>query len=236
MGQVPQTEGIPLLLVGNGRLARHLSRYLELEGIPFATWSRSSAIPFAPVRDRAERIALLISDDAIEAFLDRHRDDDRRIWFHCSGSLSSPTADGAHPLMTFGPEPYDLATYRRVAFVCERDRRSLSELLPGLSNPSFAIEPADKPLYHALCVLAGNGTTLLWQRTFSGLEALGLPRAALLPYLEQVALNLATSSDPLTGPLVRGDEGTIRRNLDALADDPYRVVYRALAGARMEGP
>lgn len=236
MGQVPHTTEIPLLLVGNGRLARHLGRYLGLEGVPFATWHRSSPVPFEKARDRAERVALLISDDAIESFLDAHRDGDRRLWIHCSGSLTTPLAESAHPLMAFGPELYDLDTYRRVPFVCERGRRPFGELFPGLGNPSFAVEPADKALYHALCVLAGNGTTLLWRRAFAGFERLGVPRQALLPYLERVAANLAACDDPLTGPLTRGDRRTIDRNLDALGGDPYRAVYRALADAHWETP
>jgi 2-dehydropantoate 2-reductase len=236
MGQVPDTEHSPLLLVGNGRLARHLGRYLGLEGVPFSTWCRGSVVPFDELRDRSERVALLISDDAIEGFLERHRDGDRRLWIHFSGSLSTPLAEGAHPLMTFGPELYDLDTYRRVPFVCERGRRPFGELFPGLGNPSFTVEPADKALYHALCVLAGNGTTLLWRKAFAGFERLGLPRESLMPYLERVAANLAASDDPLTGPLPRGDRQTIERNLDALGGDPYRAVYRALADAHLETP
>ena len=236
MGQVPGTERTPLLLVGNGRLARHLDHYLGLEGAPHSCWHRGSPVPFDEVRDRADRVVLLISDDAIEGFLDRYRDGERRLWVHCSGSLSTPLAEGAHPLMAFGPELYDLDTYRLVPFVCERGRRPFAELFPGLGNPSFAVDPADKALYHALCVLAGNGTTLLWRRAFDGFERLGLPQAALLPYLDRVAANLADSEDPLTGPLARGDRRTIERNLDALDGDPYRAVYRALADAHLETP
>jgi predicted short-subunit dehydrogenase-like oxidoreductase (DUF2520 family) len=236
MGQVPHTTEIPLLLVGNGRLARHLGHYLSLEGVPFLTWRRGSVVPFEEVRERAERVALLILDDAIEAFLDRYRDGERRLWIHCSGSLTTPLAEGAHPLMTFGAELYDLDTYRRVPFVCERGRRPFGELFPKLGNPSFAVEAADKALYHALCVLAGNGTTLLWRRAFDGFDRLGLPRESLLPYLERVAANLGDSDDPLTGPLSRGDRRTIERNLDALGGDPYRAVYRALADAHLETP
>ena len=227
-------QRIPLLLVGNGRLARHLGRYLGLEGVPYAMWHRGSSGPFEEVRDRAERVVLLIADDSIEGFLDRYRDGECRIWIHCSGSLSTPLAEGAHPLMAFGPELYDLDTYRRVPFVCERGRRAFAELFPGLDNPSFAVDPEDKALYHALCVLAGNGSTLLWRRAFAGFERLGLPREALLPYLERVAANLAVSDDPLTGPLARGDRRTIERNLDALGGDPYRAVYRTLADAQLE--
>jgi predicted short-subunit dehydrogenase-like oxidoreductase (DUF2520 family) len=225
-----------LLLVGGGRLARHLAHYLELEGLAFDAWDRRCPIPFEAARDRAERIALLISDDAIEPFLERYHDGDGRIWIHCSGSLSTPLAEPAHPLMTFGHDLYEAPSYRETTFVTERGRASFDDLFPELPNPHVAIDRVDRPLYHALCVLAGNGSTLLWRKAFSEFHRMGIPDTALLAYLEAIAGNLATSGDPLTGPMARGDERTIRRNLEALDGDPYREVYRTLADAHRETP
>lgn len=222
------------LLVGGGRLARHMGRYLELEGIGFARWKRTDPRPFNDVQAQARRIVLLISDDAIEPFLEAHRGGDRELWIHCSGSLSTPLAEGAHPLMTFGSELYDLETYRSISFVTESGRAPFDGLFPELSNPAVTIRPEDKPLYHALCVLSGNGTILLWQKAFAAMKRLGLPREALVPYLDRVVRNITTGSDPLTGPLDRGDASTIRRNLDALRGDPYREVYQALIHAHRE--
>jgi predicted short-subunit dehydrogenase-like oxidoreductase (DUF2520 family) len=223
-----------LLLVGGGRLARHLGRYLELEGIRFARWRRTDPTPFSEASVGARRILLLISDDAIERFVERSRVGETMVWIHCSGSLSTPLAEGAHPLMTFGDELYDLDTYRGITFVTERGRRPFSELLPELVNPTIAIRPEDKPLYHALCVLSGNGTTLLWRKAMSSLQALGVPNEAVLPYLDRIVWNLRHSETPLTGPLARGDSTTIEHNLRALEDDPYHDVYRALARAHRE--
>jgi len=220
------------LLVGRGRLSRHLQRYLELESIPCECWHRSSAEPFENAVTRAEAVVVLISDDAIEAFVARHATGDRRTWIHCSGSLSTPLADCAHPLMLFGDELYDHATYRRIPFVTERGRRSFRELFPGLGNPHSEIDPECKGLYHALCTMGGNFSTLLWMKVFHEAEGrLGLDRELFYPYLEQVTRNLMASPDPLTGPLARGDERTMTSHLAALVGDPFEGVYRAFVTA-----
>jgi predicted short-subunit dehydrogenase-like oxidoreductase (DUF2520 family) len=230
VGQVPSDT--PYLLIGNGRLSRHLQRYLSLESIRFALWQRSSGLALEPLLERARAVVVLIADDALEGFLERWAHPGQPLWIHCSGSLTTPLAEGAHPLMLFGDEPYDRATYRRVPFVCERGRRQFPELFPELGNPHVAIDPALKPLYHAVIAMAGNFTTLLWQKLFATAgDRLGVDRRLLYPYLEQVVHNLERSPSPLTGPLARGDCRTVERHLEALADDPFREVYRAFVEA-----
>lgn len=235
MGQVPSADA-PYLLVGNGRLSRHLQHYLGLEGLEWRLWSRASREPLEHALEDVGTALLLIPDDAIETFLERHADPSiGTTWVHCSGSLSTPRAFAAHPLMTFGDELYDLEVYRRIPFVCDRGGPSFPELLPGLPNPHFVIEPGDRPLYHAACAMAGNFTTLLWQHAYTVFEErLGLPRSALFPYLERVADNLQRASDPLTGPLARGDRRTVERHLAALDGDPYRSVYASFVAAHGE--
>jgi hypothetical protein len=220
------------LLVGRGRLSRHLQHYLAMESIPFEVWDRSSAEPFESMLARAGAVVVLISDDAIEPFLARRATGDRPPWIHCSGSLTTPLADCAHPLMLFGDELYDHATYRRIPFVTERGRRSFPELFPGLANPHSEIDPGLKGLYHTLCTMGGNLSTLLWMKVFEDAEGrLGLERELFYPYLEQVTRSLMVSADPLTGPLARGDERTVARHLAALVGDPFEGVYRAFVAA-----
>ena len=241
MGQVPSDDA-PYLLVGNGRLSRHLQHYFDLEAIRWRLWARAMGQPLEGSLDGVRAVLLLIADDAVEGFLTRHADPAGPPWIHCSGSLSTPLATGVHPLMTFGNEFYDHAEYRRMAFVCDRGAPSFEEFFPRLANPHFAIEPACRPLYHALCAMAGNFTTLLWQHAFATFESrLSLPRTALYPYLERVAANLERSASPLTGPLARGDHRTIERHLAALEDDPFHAVYSSFvaahrAAAREEAP
>ena len=220
------------LLVGRGRLSRHLEHYFELEAIPCECWHRSSEEPFEELLARSEAVVVLITDDAIEPFLARHAAADHRTWIHCSGSLSTPLAEGAHPLMLFGDDLYDHATYRRMPFVTERGRRKFPELFPDLDNPHGEVEPHLKGLYHALCTVGGNFSTQLWLKVFAEAEGrLDLDRELFYPYVEQVTRNVLTCRDPLTGPLARGDERTVARHLAALAGDPFEGVYRAFVHA-----
>lgn len=231
MGQVPSDDA-PYLLVGDGRLSRHLQHYFDLEGIRWRLWTRAMRRPLEAALDGARAVLLLIADDALEGFLARHADPAGPPWIHCSGSLVTPLAAGVHPLMSFGDELYEHDRYRRIPFVCDRGATPFAELFPRLSNPHFEIEPAERPLYHALCAMAGNFTTLLWQHAFAAFEErLGLPRSALHPYLEQVASNLVRSASPLTGPLARGDHRTIERHLAALEGDPFHAVYSSFVAA-----
>ena len=218
-------------LIGRGRVATHVAHYLELEEQSVSIWHRGlKVLPEEALRD-AQVLLLAISDDAIEQFLtDRPELRERRV-VHFSGSLMVDRASGLHPLMTFGPQPYDLETYRAIPFVEERNGLQFREAFPALSNRSWAIDPENKALYHALCVLAGNFTTLLWGKAFTEFEdKLGLPREILRPFLERTAANtLDQGEEALTGSLARSDRGTIERDLAALDGDALGEVYRIFA-------
>ena len=176
-------------------------------------------------------VMVLISDAAIEPFIAAWPALAAHRLVHCSGSLVTPVAECAHPLMTFGPDLYDLPVYRQIPFVLDAGRMPFADLLPGLPNPSFTIAAADRPTYHAHCVMAGNFTTLLWRKLFDLLEhRLGIPADAAHPFLVRTVQNLV--ADPgcaLTGPLARGDAATIAANLAALEGDPFAEIYSAFA-------
>jgi len=220
-------------LIGRGRVATHMARYLKLEAQPFLSWHRGEAVAPEEALADADIVLLAISDDALASFLADHPNLQNRPTVHFSGSLTLEGAHGFHPLMTFGPESYDLESYRTVPFVIEEGGLRFYEVFPALRNPSWLIDPELKPLYHALCVLAGNFTTMLWAKAFDGFEQrLGLPREVLEPYLDRTRLNIAASGrDALTGSLARGDRWTVERDLRALEGDSYHEVYRAFIGA-----
>jgi predicted short-subunit dehydrogenase-like oxidoreductase (DUF2520 family) len=218
-------------LIGRGRVATHMAHYLDLEAQPFLTWNREDQPSPERALAGADTILLAISDGALAPFLADHPGLGPRPVVHFSGSLVLDGAHGIHPLMTFGPDLYELETYRSIPFVEERGGPGFGKLFPGLRNPSWAIDPAQKPLYHALCVLAGNFSTLLWSKAYQDFEeCLGLPREALRPFLTCTSDNALTAGrDALTGPLSRGDVETVERDLRALEGDPYADIYRAFA-------
>lgn len=227
-------------LLGGGRVARHLRHYLHLEGLPTSGWARNPRSdlnshddpnPERRLRaalDGATHVLLLVSDDAIAPLLRRYAFLHGHELVHCAGALSLPGVAGAHPLMTFGRDLYDLETYRRIPFVVESGHH-FTDLFPGLTNPHHAIAPEHKALYHALCVIAGNFPQLLWQAVGERLEDdLGIPADVLGAYLQQsLANSLADPDGALTGPLARGDTATLDRNLSALGPGGLQDLYRA---------
>jgi predicted short-subunit dehydrogenase-like oxidoreductase (DUF2520 family) len=218
-------------IVGRGRLATHLARYFELESRSFLRWHRGMPRRPADALREATTILLAISDDALEPFLAGNPELTGNTLAHFSGSRAVEGVAGLHPLMTFGPEPYDLDTYRSIPFVSEKGGKAFDDVFPGFLNPSYTMDPELKPLYHALCVMAGNFPTLLWSKVFGEFEErLDLPPEILRPYIAQTLGNTFESAGKaLTGPLARGDRGTVERNLAALGDDSYAGIYRAFA-------
>ena len=227
-------------IVGGGRIARHFSQYFHLLEIPHTRWTRDRGSSFntfaladAELRlretiDGADRVLLLVSDNAIGVLLKQYPFLHDKQLIHCSGALSFPGVVGAHPLMTFADELYELETYQSVPFMLETGH-DFTELFPGLPNPDFGISVEDKARYHAMCVMAGNFSQILWKAVSDRFEQqLDLPTESLHPYLNQLVANFVQSPESaLTGPLVRNDVQTIERNLNALAGDPLQDLYRA---------
>jgi len=226
-------------LLGGGRLARHMRHYLSLLNMPASGWARDpkSALNSHVGEDAGARlrvtiepashVLLLVSDAAIPEVIRRYPFLHEKKVVHCAGALSFPGIAGAHPLMTFSNGLYELEQYRQVPFIVESGHR-FGELLPGLPNPHFEIALEHKARYHALCVMAGNFSQILWQAVAARFGGMGLPAAALAPYLRQAAENFITArGSALTGPLSRGDDATIERNVRALTGDGLQGLYRA---------
>lgn len=227
-------------LLGDGRLARHLRRYLDLLGLPHSGWARNpessaNSHPHCDAGARlratlapASHVLLLVSDDAIAGLVRRYPFLHDLTLVHCAGALSLPGIAGAHPLMTFAGQDYALSEYRRIPFVVESGY-AFEDILPGLPNPHHTVPVSQKARYHALCVVAGNFPQLLWSAVSARLQAeFQLPPEVLTPYLTRTLENwLADPAMALTGPMARGDRNTISRNLSALEGDALADLYRA---------
>jgi len=233
MRKVPASASY--LIIGDGRVARHFGHYLSLLNIPYYQWHRRLTISLEDVLDSAASVPvlLLINDEAIEPFILKHCQLLKKQCIHFSGSLVSDLAVGAHPLMTFGPELYTLGVYKKIPWVLERAGPCFSTLFPLLPNPSWAIERQQKSYYHALCVMANNFTTLLWQKLFNEMEQhFQIPNIALHPLLQCTLKNI--TKDPhsaLTGPLARREKETIKRHLLALEHDTFKDIYQAFVAS-----
>lgn len=216
------------LIVGAGRTSKHMQNYLGLLGLSFDSWDRSQEVSELRTKaNQATHVLLLISDTAIEGFYREYFLNSPQKLVHFSGALEIPEMLSAHPLMTFAKDLYSLDDYKLIPFVTI-SKLPFSEILPGFPNSHYQLRPDQKPLYHALCVLSGNFTNLLWQKMSSGLKSLGLPPEIFHPYLNKITFNiLQDSENSLTGPLARKDLKTVIENDHALNGDPFQKIYRA---------
>lgn len=146
---------------------------------------------------------------------------------------------GLHPALPIAAPQEDLPSDVVYAVEAADDglRAVLHALVAALDGRAIVLPPGAKARYHAGLVFASNyGVTLyaIARELLRGVGAdTGAADAALLPLMRGMLENISARGlpDALTGPLARGDAGTITQHLDALrAVDPALVdLYRALA-------
>lgn len=229
MRQVPTNP--TYLLIGGGRLARHMTHYMEALGMAFDSWNRRnhSTADLIQKINSTDILLLCIKDDEIQNFYEQfHRDD--KVFVHFSGSYQHPDIFDFHPLMSFGHDLYSEDLYKSIPVVGTASIQTYQQLFPKMPNTYHQISPEHKTLYHSLCVLSGNGTTLLWDLVAQQFEKIGLSKTTLNPYLRQITDNiLKDSQGRWTGPWYRKDQATIENNKQALESFELSSLYQELS-------
>src|SRR5713226_1120023 len=188
------------------------------------------------VADRADLVFLTVPDDAIEPVASIICWRAGSACVHCSGAadldlLKKAAADGAftggfHPLHMFG-EPGESPDALSGCAIALAGPDALVEKLERLAR-SLGARPLRLPeggraLYHAAANFSGAFVIALIQETIALWEKLGIAEAdalaALLPLLRGTVDNVERlgAAGGLGSTVARGDLGTIRRHLDALA-------------------
>jgi predicted short-subunit dehydrogenase-like oxidoreductase (DUF2520 family) len=169
---------------------------------------------------------------------------------HCSGAVSSEVLAPArercgaavgsmHPLQTFPSVALGLVRFAGTYCFCEGDEeatKALTALARAIGGKPVRISPASKGLYHAAAVMACNYLTALLDAALAAAEHAGIPRAdalaAMGPLVRATVENVMAQgpAGALTGPIARGDERVVKRQLRELAaaDAELADVYRAL--------
>lgn len=113
----------------------------------------------------------------------------------------------------------------------EPARKVMERLTNQLGAKSFQLQEGQKSKYHAGAVLASNTLVGLLHLARHQWEQAGLEQAdELLVSLSRSALNAVASQglkDGLTGPLKRGDLGSLESHL-AVLDDEATIIYKGL--------
>lgn len=214
-------------------------------------------VPLLPpdeVVRRADLVLLAIPDDALAgtvrglAAVDAMRPG--QIVVHTSGAhgvdvLAPAAAIGAlplalHPVMTFTGRPEDLQRIPSCSFAVTADAAnevawSVGEaLVVEMGAEPVRVPQSARPLYHAALAHGANHLITLVTEAIDLLHSAGIDNAErlLAPLLSAALDNALRHGDrALTGPVARGDVGTLRAHLRVLADTEPEALpgYRALA-------
>lgn len=188
------------------------------------------------VAARADIVFLTVPDDAIEAVASSLRWRAGSACVHCSGAadldvLAKAVADGAlaggfHPLHMFG-EPGESAEALAGCAIALAGPDALVEklerLVLALGARPLRLPEGGRALYHAAANFSGAFVIALVEETIALWKKLGIAEgdalAALLPLMRGTVDNVEQlgSAGGLGSAVARGDVGTIRRHLDALA-------------------
>lgn len=218
-------------------------------GVPHGAYppafTREADVTFLTVPDRAiaEVCAAIAADDGFRP---------GSIVIHTSGAhnsalLSPARANGCwtlsfHPLQSFASPESGIKNLPGSFVTIEGDAAALPAarlLAADLSCQLLEIPTENKALYHAAACLVCNYFVTLVDLGLQLLEAAGIKRESGLPAIRpllECTLQNVTRTGPaqsLTGPIARGDSGTVQAHLEAMERLTPSLIplYKALGTA-----
>jgi len=187
------------------------------------------------VAEAAELVFITTPDDVIARVCSEVQWHEGQSVVHCSGAHSVDILEPArklgaavgsfHPLQTFADVDQAIENLPGSTFALEAREPLLStlkELTSLLTGNWVELKPGDKVLYHAAAVFACNYLVTLVKLALDLWQDFGVSSKeatrALLPLLRGTINNIDNIGLPdcLTGPVARGDSGTLERHLSAL--------------------
>lgn len=175
--------------------------------------------------------------------------------FHMSGAggldlLDTANKAGAniasiHPLQSFSSVDNAIQNIPGSFFgitASPQAKKRAAALVHDLCGIPIYISPDQKPLYHAAACIASNYLVSLLYVVESIYQAIGISAAkaqkAYLPLIHGTLKNIEASGSvhALTGPIARGDVGTIKKHIVAIqeAQPQLSVLYSALGLVTLE--
>jgi predicted short-subunit dehydrogenase-like oxidoreductase (DUF2520 family) len=238
-------------------------RLVALSAVSEQSRARAEAmLPGTPVMAvdevvaRAELVLLTVPDDALPPLIAGLSATSSwqagQLVVHTSGRHGTAIFDAAaghhilglalHPAMTFTGTPMDLV---RLADCCfgitapEALRAVAEALVLEMGAEPVWIEEQDRPMYHAGLAHGSNHLVTLVAQAVQVLGSAGVqdPQRLIAPLLHAALDNALRLGDgALTGPVARGDAGTVAVHLAQLNDQSpdIRPTYVALARATAE--
>ena len=201
------------------------------------------------VADSAQLVFITTPDDAIEKVAGEIRWKTGQGVVHCSGAdstdiLESASKRGAlvggfHPLQTFASTAHAIENIPGSTFAVEAEEPLIATLrgvTTALEGTFIRLSAGDKVLYHAAAVVACNYLVTLVKLATDLWQSFGVSSQqatlSLLPLLRGTLNNIDNIGIPdcLTGPIARGDSGTIKKHISALERSAPGILstYREL--------
>lgn len=210
------------------------------------------AVPFSQLPRYSRHILIAVNDDAIRGVAAELAAAGLRgaTVLHTSGAAGPEALEALrmgdnsvgvlHPLQTVPSAECGVETLRGATFAFAGDEGAAGwarDLIAELGGKPLAIDPRRWQHYHAAAVMACNYQVTLVDAALELMEIAGIARAAALdalaPILRATIDNILGSGPEkaLTGPIRRGDVGTIRRHLAALDEISSRETRQLYAAA-----
>ncbi len=229
LGVAFSAAGWPVVAISSRDPARQ-AHFVEL--VPGAVAVASLAV----LTDEVDLVFTTVPDDALPDVAATLRLYAGQAAVHTSGALGSEVLEPAraagtsvgsfHPLVAFAEQTAAVAALQGATVAVEGDEELLdvlAALATDIGAQPVRLPPAGKSAYHAAAVLAAGGFVGLLDGIAEVARGAGLDEAgALAIYGPLIRQSLANAEHvgieaALTGPFVRGDEGTVRDHLAALA-------------------
>ena len=195
------------------------------------------------VADKSQLVFITTPDDVISSIANSVKWHDKQYIVHCSGVHSVDIMASAqkygtqtgcfHPLQTFADIEQAFNNIPGSTFALEASEPLLTilkEMAISLTGDWVILKPGDKALYHTAAVFACNYLVTLVKLATDLWNDFGIPKEqaikALLPLLRGTLQNIQNIGLPncLTGPIARGDLGTISKHLSTLATENTTVL------------
>jgi predicted short-subunit dehydrogenase-like oxidoreductase (DUF2520 family) len=206
------------------------------------------------VVERSELVLLAVPDDVLATLVEGLATvgawQPGQLVVHTSGRfgwrvLQPAVACGAiplalHPAMTFSGTSLDLVRLVDCCFGVTAPGPVLpigQALVVEMGAEPVVVAEEARPLYHAALAHGANHLVTLVAQSLELLRSAGIEPAdrVLAPLLSAALDNALRAGDgALTGPVARGDAGTVASHLAAIGPEGIRTTYRALARATAE--
>jgi predicted short-subunit dehydrogenase-like oxidoreductase (DUF2520 family) len=195
------------------------------------------------VADTASLVFITTPDDTIPRVASQLKWHSGQSVVHCNGAASTDILEPArksgatvgcfHPLQTLAGVKQAMENIPGSTFAIEAEEPLLStlkDMATALGGHPIELKASDKVLYHAAAVIACNYLVTLVKLATDLWQTFSIPpdqaARALLPLISGTLHNIDTIGIPqcLTGPIARGDTGTIKQHLKALKEKTPTIL------------